>query len=252
MGTIGFEDTDVKSLLLLNRVLRVGADQTGQYLDIEPDLRHVPLIIKESGCNTNTQAVRTARETLQDKLVLDGRRSPILNREVGKPKAALRFRRQEHVDKITVFMDSHFAGDPVSRKRTTGWMAKIGNHAVKSGSTLQSLTALSVGQAEFYAVVKGGQVGLSLRFIHQDLEIPMKVEIKSDSSTANSLTDRLGAGQRTKHIDTRYFWIRERVQDGDFSIKKVLTAKNCADVGTKPVSVSALQQYCKFAGLVFY
>ena len=38
---------------------------------------------------------------------------------VGKPKAALRFRRQKHVDKITVFVDSDFAGDPVSRKGTT-------------------------------------------------------------------------------------------------------------------------------------
>ena len=88
--------------------------------------------------------------------------------------------------------------------------------------------------------------------MYQDLGIPMKIEIQSDSSTANSLTDRLGAGQRTKHIDTRYFWIQERVQDGDLRIKKVLTAKNCADVGTKPVSASVLQQHCKFAGLVFY
>ena len=80
----------------------------------------------------------------------------------------------------------------------------------------------------------------------------MKIEIQSDSSTAISLTDRLGAGQRTKHIDTRYFWIQERVQDGDLSIKKVLTAKNCADVGTKPISASVLQQHCKFAGLVFH
>ena len=38
---------------------------------------------------------------------------------VGKPKAALRFRRQKHVDEITVFVDSDFAGDPVSRKSTT-------------------------------------------------------------------------------------------------------------------------------------
>ena len=89
-------------------------------------------------------------------------------------------------------------------------------------------------------MVKGGQVGLSLRSMYQDLGIPMKIEIQSDSSTANSLTDRLGAGQRTKHIDTRYFWIQ------------VPTAKNCADVGTKPVSASVLQQHCKFAGLVFY
>ena len=72
-------------------------------------------------------------------------------------------------------------------------MAQIGNHIVKSGSTVQSLTALSVGEAEFYAVVKGGQVGLSLRSMYQDLGIPMKFEILSDSSTANSLTDRLGS-----------------------------------------------------------
>ena len=57
MGTLGFRDSDVKSLLLLNRVFRVGTDQTGQYLDIEPNLKHAPLIIRESGCNSNTITV---------------------------------------------------------------------------------------------------------------------------------------------------------------------------------------------------
>ena len=42
MGTLEFVDSDVKSLLLLNRVFRVEVDQTGQYLDIETDLRHSP------------------------------------------------------------------------------------------------------------------------------------------------------------------------------------------------------------------
>ena len=82
-----------------------------------------------------------------------------------------------------------------------------------------------------------------MRSMYQDLGIPMKIEIQSDSSTANSLTDRLVAGQRTKHIDTRYFWIQERVQGVDLSIKKVPTAKNCADVGTKPVSAYVLLQH---------
>ena len=54
MGTLGFEVSDVKIFLLLNRVFRVGVDQIGQYLDIEFDLGHAPLIISESGCNTNT------------------------------------------------------------------------------------------------------------------------------------------------------------------------------------------------------
>ena len=60
-------------------------------------------------------------------------------------------------------------------------LSQIGNHTVKSGSTLQSLTAPSVGE--------GGHVGRSLRSIYMDLGIPMKVEIQSDSSTAHSLTD---------------------------------------------------------------
>ena len=64
MGTLGFEDSDVKS-----SVFRVGVCQIGQYLDIEIDLRHAPLIINESGYNTNTEAVSTPREKLQDKLV---------------------------------------------------------------------------------------------------------------------------------------------------------------------------------------
>ena len=118
---------------------------------------------------------------------------------LGKTKAAIRFRRQEHINKNTVFMDSGFAGDPVSRKRATGLVAQIWNYVVKSGSTLQSLKALSVGEAEFYAPVKGGPVGLSFGAMHMDLGIPTGVEIQSDSSTANSLTDRLGAGPRTKH-----------------------------------------------------
>ena len=81
IGTLGFEDSDVTSLLSLNRVFRVGVDQTGQYLDIGPDLRHAPLIISESGCNANTKTVSTPRKKLQDKLVFDGRRSPVLKKD---------------------------------------------------------------------------------------------------------------------------------------------------------------------------
>ena len=204
------------SFLLLNSVFRVWINRIGQYLDIEFDLIHAPLIISESGCNVNTKTVSTQRKKLQDKLVLVARKSFILRREdatrhrsacmrlshfaqdrldlaetakhlaqrmseprefdfvllkraarylVGKPKAALRFRKLDHAEKITVFVDGDFAGDPVSRKSTTGLVARIGNHSVKSVSTLQSLTDLSVGEAEFHAAVEGSRVGLSLRSI---------------------------------------------------------------------------------------
>ena len=82
MGTFGSEDSDLKSLLLLNRVFRVGVDQIGQYMDLELDLRHAPPpIISETVRNTNSKAVSTPQEKLQDKLLLDGRRSPVLKKD---------------------------------------------------------------------------------------------------------------------------------------------------------------------------
>ena len=50
-------------------------------LDTILTLRHAPLIISESGCNENTKTVSTPQKKVQDKLVLDGKRSPILKKE---------------------------------------------------------------------------------------------------------------------------------------------------------------------------
>ena len=96
------------------------------------------------------------------------------------------------------------------------------NHTVKSGSTLQSLTALSVGEAEFYAVVKGGQVGVALRSTYQDLGILMKIEIQSDSSTSNSLTGSIGS--RTTN-ETATLGYKNEFQMENLGIEKVLTGK---------------------------
>ena len=72
-----------------------------------------------------------------------------------KHQAALRFRRQEHVDRITVFVDSDFVGDPVSRKSTTGLVVQMCNHTIKSGSTLQSFTVLRA--LERQSVLRSGE-----------------------------------------------------------------------------------------------
>ena len=71
-----------------------------------------------------------------------------------------------------VVVNCDFADDPVSRKSTMALVAQIGVHTVRSGSKLQILTALSVGEMEFCAVVKGGQLGPSLGSVPMDLGIP--------------------------------------------------------------------------------
>ena len=115
--------------------------------------------------------------------------------------------------------------DPVSRKSTTGLVAQMGGNHTEiwiHSSELHSLErwrsgVLRFGERRSSWTTKGIRKHGSGNSNEAD--------IQSDNSTANSLTDRSGAGPRTKHIDTRYYWVQERVQDGDLRIKKVRAAK---------------------------
>ena len=123
---------------------------------------------------------------------------------VGRPRARLRYRRQNMPKRGRVFVDSDYAADLITRKSTTGLVAMVGLHQLKCPSNLQSLIALSVGESEYYAITKGGVVAIDLSQLYQDLGLDYIFEVASDSSTARSLSGRLGVGQRTKHIQTRY------------------------------------------------
>ena len=122
---------------------------------------------------------------------------------------------------------------------------------VECSSTLQSLIALSVGEAEYYAIVKGAAMGIAIRALLADYGIEMEVVIESDSTTAGSMCARLGVGHRTKHIQTRFLWVQERVQCGDVSIAKIGTDDTISDVATKPVGEKTLIRHCRASGLVF-
>ena len=243
-----------------NVCFRVRTDRTGQHLDIELDLVHAPLIINESGCNAITKTVTSPREKLQDKLVLNGRKSPILKREDATRYRSACMRLSHLAQRMSEPREFDFI--PLKRAaRCPVWIpaaALIFPTLAKSQSSWTAISLAILSRVKtrldwWLKLASYCEIWIqTLRSIYTDPGIPMKVEIQSDSSTANSLTNRLGAGPRTKHIDTRYFWVRERIQDGDLSTAKVPTAKNSADVGTKPVSASVLQQHCKFAGMVFY
>ena len=58
-GALGFDTGDSASLRLLNRVLRAKHVHQGRFFGIAPDMRHVPIIIKEAGCDSAAKSVCT-------------------------------------------------------------------------------------------------------------------------------------------------------------------------------------------------
>ena len=129
---------------------------------------------------------------------------------------------------------SQHGGDAVTRKSTTGMVAIFGTHVLKHGSDTQSTIALSTGESEYYALVKGGSVGLGLQSLCADLGLDLEVTVEGDSNAAKGTVNRVGLG-KARHIQTRYLWLQERVAEGHLKVRRVRGVKNKADVLTKSV-----------------
>ncbi|CAK0813925.1 unnamed protein product [Prorocentrum cordatum] len=158
------------------------------------------------------------------------------------PSTVTVFTEQKMFDKIRVYVDSDHAGCAVTRKSTGGFVAMLGHHVIKHGSNLQSTVSLSSGESEYYALVKGGSVGLGLHSLFADWGLDLKVELASDSSAARGHVQRRGLG-KMRHVQSRYLWIQERVGKGDLSIAAVPGKNNVADVLTKSVGGSLLRRH---------
>ena len=121
---------------------------------------------------------------------------------------------------------------------------RLGNHSVKMWSSTQKSIALSSGEAEFYALVKGGSIGIGIASMLSDLGILVdnRMHISTDSSAAKGICNRRGLG-KVRHIDVHQLWIQERVQSGDIVIKKVNGTENISDALTKHVEVANMQKH---------
>ena len=119
-----------------------------------------------------------------------------------------------------MYVDSDWAGGG-DRKSTSGGMALLEGVAVKHWSRTQRSRALSVGEAEYYALVTGSAEGLGIQSLANDMGYEVKVAvIWTDSNTARSLASRRGLG-KMRHMELRYLWVQEMVKDGRLKVKRV-------------------------------
>ena len=112
---------------------------------------------------------------------------------------------------------------------------------MKHWSSTQGSTALSSGEAEYYALVKGAAEGLGIQSLCRDLGYEFSLVMHVDSSAAKSICSRLGLG-KVRHMEVKYLWAQEAHQRKRFSVRKVDGLKNPADVLTKPQSAAEMEE----------
>jgi hypothetical protein len=110
---------------------------------------------------------------------------------------------------------------------------------------------LSSSEAEYVAV---SEVCMEVMFVKQILEflqvkLKLPINILVDNVGAMFLTENQSVSQRTRHIDVRYHFIRNYVEDGIVQVNFVRSEHNDADVFTKNLGSDAFKRHVsKFIG----
>jgi len=137
--------------------------------------------------------------------------------------------------RMLAFSDSDYAGDPESRISISGWAIYFCGVLVAWQSKGQKSITLSSSEAEYVALSEAAK---NIKFIYMILEsMGIKVEIpiivRVDNNGAIFMSENVVVSQRTKHVDVRYKFVNEFVEDGFLKIRFVRSEDNDADIFTK-------------------
>jgi len=171
----------------------------------------------------------------------------------GTVNLGLKFERnRKNVERFLVgYTDSDFAGDLDNRRSTTGYVFTMASGPVSWRSTLQSTVALSTTEAEYMAIAEAMKEAIWSHGLVVDLGVNQeKVEVHSDSQSAIHLAKNQVHHARTKHIDVRYHFVRDVVNEGVIIIHKIDTAENPADMLTKVVGVAKFNHCLNLVNIV--
>ena len=162
-----------------------------------------------------------------------------------RPKCVLQYVRQDsRMARLICHTDSDWAGEAISRRSTSGMVIRRGAHLVRHSSTLQTSTALSSAEAEYYAMTKGAAYSLGIQSLFKDWSLDLGIELYCDSSSARSFAKRRGLG-KNRHIDTRYLWLQERIALKHLKLFSVPTTDNPADLFTKCLPKATMDKFVK-------
>ncbi|CAL1381539.1 unnamed protein product [Linum trigynum] len=139
--------------------------------------------------------------------------------------------------KLVGYCDSDWAGDVDDRKSTTGFVFFLGDKAFTWSSKKQAIVTLSTCEAEYVAATSCACHAIWLRKLLKELNMTQEesTEIFVDNKSALALAKNPVFHDRSKHINTRYHFLRECVEQKEVTLKYVKTEDQIADIFTKPL-----------------
>ncbi|GJT32497.1 retrovirus-related pol polyprotein from transposon TNT 1-94 [Tanacetum coccineum] len=135
---------------------------------------------------------------------------------------------------LTAFSDADHARCIDTRKSTSGGIQFLGDKLVSWMSYKQNCTAMSSAEAEYVALSASCAQVMWMRTQLQDYGFNYnKIPLYCDSQSAIEISCNPMQHSRTKHIHTRYHFIKEQIENGIIEIYFVKIEYQLADMFTK-------------------
>ena len=144
-------------------------------------------------------------------------------------------------------------GRSYKHRSTTGYFLKLANGAVSWSSHAQRSIAMSSTEAEFMAMSDCSRQATWLHILLGEIGYDIRqIPICGDNQgsifmSANPITEK-----RSKHIDLRYYYIRDRLAEGIVEVYFIPGSENPADLLTKPLGKLKIAKFRELYGLRFH
>ena len=147
------------------------------------------------------------------------------------------------------FCDSDWAGDKLDRRSYSGHAIFMSGNLIAWGSQKQSSVALSSTEAEYISLSEIGKSIMHLLEMSEEI-FPVKkpITIYCDNQGAVFMSKNSTTNKRSKHIDIRYHYVRELIQERKaLEVVYIPTDENLADQLTKTVPKESILQFVNLA-----
>ena len=140
-------------------------------------------------------------------------------------------------DKSTLlerFINADYVADLDKRRSLSGHIFRLYGKVVRWKVTLQPVVALSSTESEYISLGEVVKEAVWLKIIFGELLsqefIPI---IHCDSQSAIHLAKNPSHHERSKHLDVKFYYIRNVITQKDVELVKVHTVENLSDMLTK-------------------
>lgn len=153
------------------------------------------------------------------------------------------------INSVTAFADSDFASDMEDRKSVSGFLIKLNDKIITWQSKKQVVVTLSTCEAEYVSLSDCIKECIFVKQILIEIaSCNLPIVVFEDNQSCIKMA-KTWETKRSKHIDVRFHFVKDLVDQGQFKIEYISTAEQPADLFTKGLTSIKFEKFRKMLNL---